>query len=157
MRMAMLLLVVLGLAGSLLAAGDPHLGTWKLNIAQSKIGLSQPALKELTLVVRAAGDQIEIVFTGTDANGSPFSVKGTYPQEGGVVKWAVATPGSADTIRIVTTITPYELYETFLKDGKQQQVNHVVISKDGRTTHETVRGKDSQGKPFEEFLVFDKQ
>jgi hypothetical protein len=157
MRKAMLLLAVLGLAGSLLAAHDPHLGTWKLNIAQSNFSAGRPAPKEETLVFRAAGDQIELVFTGTDANGSPISAKATYPREGGVVKWVVAPPGPADTTVIVTVITPYELYETFLKDGKQQQVNHIVISKDGRTTHETLKGKDSQGRPFEVLLVFDKQ
>lgn len=157
MRKATLLLAVLGLAGSLWAADDPHLGTWKLNIAQSKFPPGQPAPKEATLVFRAVGDQIEMVITATDANGSPFSAKGTYPQEGGVVKWIVAPPGPADTTVITTVVSPYELYETVLKDGKQQQVNHVVISKDGRTTHETVNGKDTQGKPFEEFRVFDKQ
>lgn len=65
--------------------------------------------------------------------------------------------GVADTTIITTVITPYESYETFLKDGKQQQVNHILISRDGRTTHETIKGKDSQGRPFEVLLVFDKQ
>jgi hypothetical protein len=157
MRKAMLLLVVLGLAGSLRAADDPHLGTWKLNIAQSKFSPSYPAPKEATFVFRAAGDQIEWVLTGTGASGSPISSEGSYPREGGVVKWVVPPPGLADTTIITTVITPYELCETFLKDGKQQQVDHIVIDKDGRTTHETIKGKDLQGRPFEVLLVFDKQ
>jgi len=44
-----------------------------------------------------------------------------------------------------------------LKDGKQQQVDHIVVSKDSSTTHETIKGKDSQGRPFEVLPVFDKQ
>ncbi|MGA9882086.1 MAG: hypothetical protein WBQ34_00030 [Candidatus Acidiferrales bacterium] len=156
MRKAMLLLAILGLAGSLWAA-TPQLGTWKLNIAQSKFSPSYPAPKELTFVFQAVGDQIEWVLTGTNASGSPISTKATYPQEGGVVKWVVPPLGPADSTTIATVITPYELYGTILKDGKQQQVDHIVISKDGRTTHETVKGKNSQGRPFEVLLVFDKQ
>lgn len=156
MRRATIVLAILGLAGSLWAA-DPHVGTWKLNIAQSKFSPSYPAPKEATFVFRTVGDQIEWVLTGIDASGSPMSSKGAYPLEGGLVKWGVAPPGVADSTIITTVITPYESYETFLKDGKQQQVNHIVVSKDGRTTRETIKRKDSQGGPFEVLLVFDKQ
>jgi hypothetical protein len=153
----MLLVVVLGLAGSLWAT-DPHLGTWKFNAAQSKYPPGQPVPKEATFVIRAAGDQIEVTATWTEANGTTGSLKSTYPQEGGLHKWVGPVPAAvAGEILVTTVVTPYELYETVLKDGKQQQVNHVVISKDGKTTHETVKGKNAQGKPFEELRVFEKQ
>lgn len=89
MRKATLLLAILGLAGSLWAA-DPHVGTWKLNIAQSRFSSNYPAPKEATFVFRTVGDQIEWVLTGRGASGPPISSKGAYPRGGGVVKWAVA-------------------------------------------------------------------
>jgi len=112
MRKATLLLAILGLAGSLWAAA-PQLGTWRLNIAQSKFSPSYPAPKEATFVFRAVGDQIEWVLTGTNASGFPISNEGSYPREGGVVKWVVAPRGLANTTIISTVITPYESYETF--------------------------------------------
>ncbi len=156
MRKATLLLAILGLAGSLWAA-DPQLGTWKLNIAQSKFSPGYPAPREARFVFRAVGDRIEWILTGTNANGSPISTKATYPREGGLVKWAVPPLGPVGSPIVITVISPHEIYGTILKDGKQQQVDHIVISKDGRTTRETIKRSNSQGRPSEELLVFDKQ
>jgi hypothetical protein len=156
MRKAMLVLAVLGLAGSLWAA-DPSLGTWKLNVAQSKF--SGPAPKEATLVYKAVGDEIEVAVAGTEANGSPISYKYTRPQAGGATKWVGPPPAfaTASNTAIVTVISPSESYLTILKDGKQVEAVHEVISKDAKSMQLLVKGKDSQGKPFETIEVFDKQ
>jgi hypothetical protein len=158
MRKIMLLLVVLGLAGSLWAA-DPQLGTWKLNVAQSKVFQGGPLAKELTVVVRAVGDQIETTLTGTAANGSPISYKIAYPKEGGTEKLVAAEPPSTagDITRIMTIVSPWEIYGTTLKDGKQQSLSHLIVSKDGKTERVTAKGKGSDGKPIDRLLVFDKQ
>jgi len=152
MRKAMLLLAIVGLAGSLWAA-DPDVGTWKLNVAQSKFSPNSPAPKEETLVVAVAGGQKELTVTGTAANGSPISAKYTFPLEGGAVKPVLAGYDAA----IVTVVSPSDFYATTLKDGKQRLFLQVVISKDGKTKRETIRGKDAQGKPVDELEVFDKQ
>jgi len=54
---AMLLRALYGLAGSLLAA-DPPIGTWKPNIAKSKLPLELLTVKELSFVVCHAALQI---------------------------------------------------------------------------------------------------
>ena len=155
MRKAMLVLAVLGLAGSLWAV-DPSVGTWKLNLAQSKG--SGPTPKEETLVITAVDDQIELAVARTDANGSSISYKSTRPQEGGATKWVGPAPAfAAGTTAVVTVVNPSGYYLTILKDGKQQEVVHLVVEKDGKTMRVTVKGKNDQGKPLNELLVFDKQ
>jgi len=155
MRKFMLLLAVLGLAGSLWAA-NPDVGTWKLNLAQSKF--SGPAPKEETLVVRVVSGQHEITFTGTEPAGKSFSVTYTYPEEGGTVKSASPAPaGGADTTAFITVVNPSNFYSTTLKDGKQMSLQHIVISEDGKTKHRTITGKNSQGKPLNEVQVWEKQ
>jgi hypothetical protein len=156
MRKTMLLLAVIGLAGSLWAA-DPQVGTWKLNVAKSKFAPStQAPVKEETRLVREQGDQYEITFTGTRTDGSAISDKWTYAQQGGFLKnERSALPQGR--IVVVTVINPSDRYLTGIQDGKQNGVSHYVISKDGKTLTVTTKGTDANGKPFESLTVFDKQ
>lgn len=156
MRKATLLLAVVGLA-SFLWAADPSVGTWKCNVAQSKFAPStQAAVKEETLVKRALDpDQFELTVTGTRTDGSAISSKSTHPQKGGLVKNQPAP--SAGQMSVVTVISPSDFYLTLLQDGKQVQVTHILVSKDGKTMRNTIKGTDAKGKPFEGLVVWDKQ
>ena len=57
----------------------------------------------------------------------------------------------------VTVISPSNFYQTTLQNGKQVQVIHIVVSKDGKTMHNTIKGTDAKGKPYEELEVWDKK
>jgi len=153
MRKALLVLAFCGFAVSLWAA-DPIIGTWKLNIAKSKF--SQAAPKEQTNTARVIGDQLEITITGTQADGSPISLKSTFPLQGGAGKTQQSTFSKPDSV-VFTKLDPGDLCFTELQNGKQVVIHHVVVSKDGKTAHETDRGMDAKGKPFEDISVFDKQ
>jgi hypothetical protein len=63
-----LLLCFLG-AAVCFGADDPHLGTWKLNEAKSKIAPGSPKLT--TVVYEAAGDSVKVTVDGTDGEGKP--------------------------------------------------------------------------------------
>jgi hypothetical protein len=156
MRKAMILLAVFGLASSLWAA-DPSVGTWKANIAKSKITPSTETLpKEATIVVRELGaDEFELDFSASEANGSQTSLKVTWPQKGGVLKSSAAANKAESAI--VTMIAPGEWYTTSMQDGKQTQLIHSFVSKDGKTMNLTQKGTDAKGKPYETLIVFDKQ
>ena len=155
MRKAMLLPAVFGLVGSLWAA-DLTVGTWKLNVAKSKfVPSTESPTKELTEVKRDLGnDQVEITETGTRTDGSKISVKFTHPQKGGLITDSSTPKGQ---MAVATVIGPSELYETVLQNGKQIEVYHVVVSKDGKTLTVTDKGTDDKGKPFENISIFDKQ
>ena len=140
-------------------AADPYVGTWKLNIAKSKIPPSptgQAAPKEETRLVRALGDQYELTFTGTRTDGSAISAKYTYAQQGGVFKNEQSAPPQGIS-EIVTVINPSDQYLTMLQNGKQVGVTHIVISKDGKTTSATFKATDAKGKPYESLVVYEKQ
>jgi len=140
MRKAMLLLLVIvllvvGMGLTLSAqdtkgkaavkAADPDFGTWKLNVEKSKMA----TYKELTVVIRAVGDQVEATQTGTQTDGKPISQKSTYPIQGGALGPAMSDGMSG----VVTMISPVNQYLTLLLNGKQVLLNHNVISKDGKT------------------------
>jgi len=159
MSKAMLLLVVLGLAG-LLWAADPLIGVWKLNVSQSKfspamLGKMAP-LKEATMVIREAGSLIEITYTGTRKDGSPILQKSTVPRQGGVLSYESGGPGEG----IVVIFTRFDFHTgcfTRLKNGKQVYVNLTSASTDGKTQRDNYKGTDAEGKPFEQLVVYDRQ
>ena len=74
MRRTMLLLAILGLAGSLWAP-DPIIGKWKLNLAKSRFGVNQQgSFKDGMEVYReVSGNQIELTYTRTMADSSSLS------------------------------------------------------------------------------------
>jgi hypothetical protein len=151
----MLLPAVLGLAGALWAA-DPRVGTWKLNIAQSKIPPgSEAAPKEETATIRELGDQYEITIKGTRTDGASISLKVTQPQTGGAMKRQPALPEGESGVS--TEINPGEWYATFLQNGKQVEMIHTVVGKDGKTMRLMIRGTDARGKSYEGMELFDRQ
>ncbi len=150
MRKAMLLLAVFALAGSLLAA-DPSVGTWKLNVSKS----TEPNMKELTIVKRELSNGLfEVTITGAQKDGSHISEKFTHPQQGGLQS---SPSGPEGELTVVTVIAPGDFYVTALQKGKQVQVEHVVVNKDGKSMRITTKGTDAKGKPFETVGFFDKQ
>jgi hypothetical protein len=154
MRKLMMLVAVFGLAGSLWAA-DPVVGTWKLNASKSKIPPTADAMKEQTFVFREVGDRIDLDVKGTQVNGTPVSTKGGRPLQGGLI---TVQPALAEgTIAVVTVIGPGDAYVTTLQNGKQFQLDHYVVSKDGKTLTVAVKGTDAKGKSFEGLYLFDRQ
>lgn len=151
MRKALLILAVLGLAGSLWAA-DPLLGTWVLNSAKSKFPPNTAfAMKEQTLVVRELGGNIEFTFTGTQMDGSAQSSRYIRPKEGGAVRREPAPPEGMSFVD--TVVNSGEWYVTVLENGKQVGVYHWTVSKDGKTISEKTEGANSDGR----IAVYDKQ
>jgi hypothetical protein len=151
----MLLIAVLGLAGSLWAA-DPIIGTWKLNISKSKFSpivlamKNQPSPKEETEVYREVDtDLIEF------SDGTPTSDKWTWSRQGGVAKRQ--PPLSKERSYVETLIEPGHWYVTVMENGKQIGTIHKTISKDRKTMRQTLKGVDPNGKPFEQIQVFDRQ
>src|SRR5271165_5521655 len=66
--MVMTLAVCL-LASAVSFAGNPNMGTWKLNEAKSKF--PPGASKNNTVVYEAAGDNVKVTVDGVDGEGKP--------------------------------------------------------------------------------------
>jgi hypothetical protein len=155
MRKVILFLAVIGLTSPVWAA-DPIIGTWKLNLAESKFPATEVMPKERTEVYRELDvDLIEFEATGTEANGSPISFKATWPQQGGTVD--ILQGGNAETSYIETLIEPGDWYVTVLQNGKQVGLIHKTFSKDGKRMRQTYTSTDAQGNPFERLSLYDRQ
>lgn len=135
-----------------LFAQSAFVGTWKLNTAKTKYSAGEPP-KDVTLVIEEQGDNLQVTATGTNADGSPISVKYTVPAKGGEGQ---VQQGPFDAIS--STVVSANVRENrYSKDGKQVTSRRVVVSRDGKTMRSSVKGVNAQGKPVVGTDVYDKQ
>src|SRR3989440_711019 len=141
-------IAVTALALSLIAAGacfaaNPHMGTWKLNEAKSKL---HPGMgKNTTVVYAEQGDKIKVTVDGVDKDGKPthsvwvgkFDGK-AYPVKGNLSYNSVAYKMVDERTNDITT----------WKDGKMAWNGRIAVAADGRSRTVTINGTDSDGKKF---------
>jgi len=134
------------------AADNPHMGTWKLNEAKSKIGAGAP--KNGPVVYAAAGESIKVTVDGVDGTGKPTHSEWTGKFDG--KEYPVTGEATADT-RAYTKVDDTTLSFSQKKDGKVTMSGKIVVSADGksRTVTTTVTGAD--GKKVDSTAVYDKQ
>ena len=155
MRKALLVLAFCGFTASLLAA-DAFVGTWIFDAAKSKLSpLRGPIVKEAVLVIEIGTTYRESYSKETYVDGSSSLTKWTVPRQGGMVKYQQGGPEGY--VCVVTRITGGEDYWTVLQNGKQVEVGHWTVSKDGKTIRGEIKGTNAQGKPYEELRVGNRQ
>ncbi|HVV44970.1 MAG TPA: hypothetical protein VHC72_07180 [Bryobacteraceae bacterium] len=141
--------------GLVLWAADPVVGTWKLNLAKSKIS-GAPGVKEWTLVITEQQGQFEVVSRSTGSDGSRMSARYTVPVEGGPVKYSEGGPPpgvSQEMKRVGEGKADFIV----MRDGKEVQVEHAVLSPDGQTLTLTTKGATAEGQPYEAVEDLEKQ
>jgi hypothetical protein len=151
MRKAMLLLAVLGLAGSLWAA-DPFVGTWKMNMAKSKI--ASGALKSFTMKIEALDNGLKWTsdFISADGKATNGMWSGKYDGKD------YASTGSADYDAIAAKKINANAFNSVLKKGgKEVGTGQGVVSTNGKTLTLTSKLKNAQGQNIADVIVFDKQ
>ena len=136
-------------ASGLLAQGDPHVGTWKLNPAKSKFTSGAPP-KEQTARIQMVGEQYHV--TGTAPDGSPVEYE--VPRKGGTGRILASGPFDGVSGKRINDNT-FEI--SYMKGGKEIMHNHSVVSKDGKTITDTIKGTDAEGKPVSRVAVWEKQ
>ena len=132
-------------------AANPHMGTWKLNEAKSKL---VPGMgKNTTVTYAEQKDKIKITVDGVDKDGKPthsvwvgkFDGK-AYPVKGNL-------PYNSVAYRVVNDRT-YDL--TGMKDGKVLWSGPSTVSADGKSRTVTINGTGADGKKFSGKAVYDK-
>jgi hypothetical protein len=98
---------ILGLAGLGMAA-DPIIGTWRLNLSQSKFSpvsseMVDPRPKLHIETYREIEDRIEVSGTVTRLDGSSTSGKLSWSKQGGVVKLAKAAVSDLSIVEVYCT------------------------------------------------------
>ncbi len=146
-------ILVLALTAVVMAADDPFVGTWKLNVAKSKFNPGEAPKSEILKCI-AQGNGLKGSFDTVDATGkvshTEFSAKydgKDYPQPG---------DPNVDTTAF-RKINPYTLEVVDKKAGKEIGRYRSTVSTDGKTT--TIEGtvKDATGKEVTSISVYDKQ
>lgn len=95
-----------------------------------------------------------MVITGTDDDGAPIAIHYIVPAGGGTGHMQQA--GSYNGVS-AKRVNDKARDTTYTKDGNELVTEHAVVSTDGKTMTITVKGVDSNGKPVEQVLVFDKE
>jgi hypothetical protein len=155
-------------------AGDPFVGTWKLNVSKSK---TYPSMFWETVKNENLDTHVRITFDGMDTNGNTYHSVWSGKYDGrdyAVTGWTLPaniTVSEKDVVRgnpslgwppwdtcaYKTTDDPNTLVEVNKKDGREVASFLCVISKYGREfvcTGTTVRGRTAAVSVV---YVFDKQ
>jgi len=133
-------------------AANPHMGTWKLNEAKSKMPAGMG--KNTTVVYAEQGDKIKVTVDGMDKDGKPthsvwvgkFDGK-AYPSKGNLSWNSAAYKVVNDRTNDITT----------MKDGKIVWSGKITVSADGKSRTVTLNGTDADGKKFKGKAVYDKE
>jgi len=143
-------------SGVSLAQTNPFIGTWKLNTAKSKFGLG-PGPQSLTQTYEAQGDGVKVSLQGTAADGSSiaWSYTANYDAKDNPVSGS-GVPDRADTIAL-KRINEHTTSSSLKKGGEVIRTARSVVSKDGKILTLTAKGKNAEGKPGSNVLIFDKQ
>lgn len=130
---------------------NPHMGTWKLNEAKSKMPAGMG--KNTTVTYSEQKDNIKVAVIGVDKAGKPthsvwvgkFDGK-AYPVKGNLPYNSVAYKMVNDRTNDITT----------MKDGKVVWSGRIEVSKDGKSRTVSINGTGADGKKFTGKAVYDK-
>ena len=145
-------LTLLLAGGVCFAADNPHMGTWKLDEAKSKIGAGAP--KNTSVVYEAAGDSVKVTVDGTGADGKATHSEWTGKFDG--KEYPVTGDATTDS-RSYKTINAKTLALTNKKDGKVTIAGRITLSADGKTRTVAITGTDASGKKVTSNAVYTKQ
>src|ERR1700676_3923255 len=149
---AVMLLVALALSVTP-AAADEHSGTWKMNPATSKYSPG-PAAKNLTLKVESDEKGVKVDSEGTDGEGKPTHVQYDAKFDGKDYPVTGLAYGDTVTVKRIDANT----IQTSIKKGDQVVMTVTSkVSADGKMRTSTFKGKDAQGHPVNNVVVYDKQ
>ena len=133
-------------------AANPHMGTWTLNEAKSKL---VPGMgKNTTVTYAEQKDEIKITVDGVGKDGKPthsvwvgkFDGK-AYPVKGNLPYNSVAYKVVNDRTNDITV----------MKDGKIGWTGQITVAADGKSRTVTINGTDANGKKFKGKAVYDKE
>lgn len=147
-KIASLILMATLLVASVAFAADPVLGTWKLNVAKSKLSASNELKAASRVYTEADGVYtLKQKLTGADGKETSYSVQ--YSEGKDVKEQDPNSPAESVHAKMVSATTwDFDLK----KSGKVVGHVHRVVSADGKTL--TVHNTGANG---DETLVFDKQ
>jgi hypothetical protein len=137
MKTLSIAVITLAIAFGVVAmAADPFVGTWKINLEKSKYDPG-PAPKSLILKILAEDDGIKIVNDRVGADGKPTHSEMSIKIDG---KNHPATWNPNVDAYVATRIDTNSYETVWKKDGKEVAHSRIVVSRDGKTLTNNVKG-----------------
>jgi hypothetical protein len=134
-------------------AADPWVGTYKLDVAQSKIG-GQPPTEETVAVSSATKDSIKYTISGKDPKGESY----TMNYDG---KVGTAAPQMAEGKEIAQITYQMPSSHQFTSEGRgsdgSSSTGTVTLAKDNKTITVHEHNKDAQGAERDQTMVYVRQ
>jgi hypothetical protein len=133
-------------------AADAVDGSWKLDVAKSTFSGTAPKSVTRVYSETAVGTSLEQKMVGAD--GKEMSMHVTLKFDG--KDHPVTGNPDADTV-MGKAIDAHTSHFTMKMGGKEVGTVHRVLSPDGKTLTVNNKGTHSDGKAYDDTLVFDKQ
>jgi hypothetical protein len=132
---------------------DPWVGTYKLDVAQSKIG-GPPPTEETVTVSSATKDSVKYTIQGKDAQGNSYTIN----YEG---KVGTAAPQMAEGKEIAQITYQMPSSHQFTSQGRgtdgSSSTGTVTLAKDNKTITVQEHNKDAKGAESDQTMVYVRQ
>lgn len=139
------------LAAGAVCFGSPFMGTWKLNMAKSKLG---HGMGTNSVVKYEPGFfKVKVTIDGFDAKGKRTHDEWTGNFDG--KDYPVKGDATTDT-RSYTKVNDNTLNFSMKKSGKVVGGGQIAVAPDGKTRTVTTSGKNAKGKKVKTVAVYDK-
>jgi len=132
-------------------AANPHIGTWKLNEAKSKL---VPGMgKNTTVTYTEQKDKIKVTVEGVDKDGKQTNSVWVGKFDGKAYALKGNLPYNSIAYKVVNDRTNDI---TAMKDGKMAWNGRITVAADGKSRTVTINGTDANGKKVKGKAVYDK-
>jgi hypothetical protein len=133
-------------------AANPHIGTWKVNEAKSKVAPGMGKTK--TVVYAEKKDKIQLTVDGEDKDGKPTHGVWMGTTDGKAYKVKGNLAWDAMAYKVVNDRT-YDI--TAMKGGKVAWSGKSTVAADGKSRTLNMSGTGADGKKFKSKVVYDKE
>jgi hypothetical protein len=147
--------IALAITTVIVFAADNTIGTWKLNVENSKYTGAPMPVKSVTVTIEASDGGVKQTTTGEQADGTAISATYTAKYDGKDVQVTGNAPYDTIAIRQVNANTVTD--ERKKIGGPYKATGRTVVSNGGKTMTRTAKGTNADGKEFTQVFVFDKQ
>lgn len=134
-------------------ASDARVGTWKLNVEKSKYNAGA-APQSLMMKIEPAGQGEKVSTEGVSATGTPTKTEYTAQFDG--KDYPLTGSSNVDKVAL-KRVDDRTMERTFKKGDKVLLTSMQVVTPDGKTLTNTVKGTDAQGQAVDNVQVWDKQ
>ncbi len=145
---------VVALASTALAQSNPHIGSWKGNVAKSTVSAGPTPTSNTTSIVAAgAGTTSTVDSTYTDGTSRHWSYTTNYDGKDSPI---TGNSQWGDSVA-VTRVDANTLRSVYKLKGTVTATQTTVVAPGGKTRTVTTTGKNAAGQTVNNVTVYDKQ